>query len=219
MLELKHCPNVLFAGVDSPEDITGHTYQELFHTGGFVVSDNEVLETVTLGESRCGLSLGCANTRCRLPGFSAGLLMPSENLPWVSSAPALVGEILSPCLTFVDPIWIVGPGQGFQKHLSTVRAAEMVRGWSRGRTRMVSLEKGGQRGALVAVFSSLTGRGREKGGTLLLETRSDGTGGDRVALTLLDVRGKKSTANVFKHQDRIPISRPVKYPWRYSNLT
>ncbi|NXK45550.1 F208B protein, partial [Chauna torquata] len=50
LLRLKHCPNVVFAGVDSPEDITGHTYQELFHTGGFVVSDNEVLETVTLGQ-------------------------------------------------------------------------------------------------------------------------------------------------------------------------
>ncbi|KAM9277449.1 protein TASOR 2 [Cariama cristata] len=50
LLKLKHCPNVVFAGVDSPEDITGHTYQELFHTGGFVVSDDEVLETVTLGQ-------------------------------------------------------------------------------------------------------------------------------------------------------------------------
>ncbi|XP_021239929.1 protein FAM208B isoform X2 [Numida meleagris] len=50
LLRLKHCPNVVFAGVDSPEDITGQTYQELFHTGGFVVSDDEVLETVTLGQ-------------------------------------------------------------------------------------------------------------------------------------------------------------------------
>ncbi|XP_074998208.1 protein TASOR 2 isoform X3 [Calonectris borealis] len=50
LLKLKYYPNVVFAGVDSPEDITGHTYQELFHTGGFVVSDNEVLETVTLGQ-------------------------------------------------------------------------------------------------------------------------------------------------------------------------
>ncbi|KAM6090372.1 protein TASOR 2 [Theristicus caerulescens] len=50
LLELKHCPNVVFAGVDSPEDITGRMYQELFHTGGFVVSDDEVLETVTLGQ-------------------------------------------------------------------------------------------------------------------------------------------------------------------------
>ncbi|XP_072713141.1 protein TASOR 2 isoform X2 [Ciconia boyciana] len=50
LLKLKHCPNVVFAGVDSPEDITRHTYQELFHTGGFMVSDNEVLETVTLGQ-------------------------------------------------------------------------------------------------------------------------------------------------------------------------
>ncbi|XP_065597011.1 protein TASOR 2 [Cyrtonyx montezumae] len=50
LLRLKQCPNVVFAGVDSPEDITGQTYQELFHTGGFVVSDSEVLETVTLGQ-------------------------------------------------------------------------------------------------------------------------------------------------------------------------
>ncbi|XP_074684208.1 protein TASOR 2 isoform X3 [Strix aluco] len=50
LLKLKHSPNVVFAGVDSPEDITGRTYQELFHTGGFVVSDSEVLETVTLGQ-------------------------------------------------------------------------------------------------------------------------------------------------------------------------
>ncbi|XP_068526245.1 protein TASOR 2 isoform X3 [Anas acuta] len=50
LLSLKHCPNVAFAGVDSPEDITVHTYQELFHTGGFVVSDDKVLETVTPGQ-------------------------------------------------------------------------------------------------------------------------------------------------------------------------
>ncbi|XP_014816495.1 PREDICTED: protein FAM208B isoform X1 [Calidris pugnax] len=50
LLKLKCCPNVVFAGVDDPEDVTAHTYQELFHTGGFVVSDNEVLETVTLGQ-------------------------------------------------------------------------------------------------------------------------------------------------------------------------
>ncbi|XP_067391074.1 LOW QUALITY PROTEIN: protein TASOR 2 [Emydura macquarii macquarii] len=50
LLRLKHCPNVTFAGVDSPEDITDHTYQELFHMGGFVVSDDEVLGNVTLGQ-------------------------------------------------------------------------------------------------------------------------------------------------------------------------
>ncbi|XP_074023868.1 protein TASOR 2 [Numenius arquata] len=50
LLKLKRCSNVVFAGVDGPEDITAHTYQELFHTGGFVVSDDEVLETVTLGQ-------------------------------------------------------------------------------------------------------------------------------------------------------------------------
>ncbi|XP_062490259.1 protein TASOR 2 isoform X2 [Pezoporus occidentalis] len=50
LLQLKHRPNVVFAGVDSPEDVPGHTYQELFHSGGFVVSDDGLLETVTLGQ-------------------------------------------------------------------------------------------------------------------------------------------------------------------------
>ncbi|NXG45535.1 F208B protein, partial [Psilopogon haemacephalus] len=50
LLKLKHCPNVVFAGVDIPEDLTGHIYQELFHAGGFMVSDKELLETVTLGQ-------------------------------------------------------------------------------------------------------------------------------------------------------------------------
>ncbi|KAK2519327.1 Fam208b [Columba livia] len=50
LLQLKRCPNVVFAGVDNPEDITACTYQELFHTGGFIVSDDEVLETMTLGQ-------------------------------------------------------------------------------------------------------------------------------------------------------------------------
>nr|XP_056702605.1 protein TASOR 2 [Euleptes europaea] len=50
LLRLKRFPNVTFAGVDSPEDILDHTYQELFHSGGFVVSDDQVLETMTTGE-------------------------------------------------------------------------------------------------------------------------------------------------------------------------
>ncbi|XP_007437992.3 protein FAM208B [Python bivittatus] len=50
LLRLKHFPNVTFAGVDSPEDTLDHTYQELFHSGGFVVSDDKVLETMTVGE-------------------------------------------------------------------------------------------------------------------------------------------------------------------------
>lgn len=49
LLQLKMLPSVTFAGVDSPEDITDGTYQKLFHSGGFVVSDETVLENVTLG--------------------------------------------------------------------------------------------------------------------------------------------------------------------------
>ncbi|XP_068950374.1 protein TASOR 2 [Petaurus breviceps papuanus] len=48
LLRLKQFSSVMFAGVDSPGDILDGTYQELFRTGGFVVSDDKVLEAVTL---------------------------------------------------------------------------------------------------------------------------------------------------------------------------
>ncbi|XP_058388344.1 protein TASOR 2 isoform X1 [Diceros bicornis minor] len=48
LLKLKHFPGVVFAGVDSPEDVLDYTYQELFRTGGFVISDDKILETLTL---------------------------------------------------------------------------------------------------------------------------------------------------------------------------
>ncbi|XP_075408545.1 protein TASOR 2 isoform X2 [Tenrec ecaudatus] len=48
LLKLKHFPSVIFAGVDGPEDIFDHTYQELFRAGGFVVSDDTLLETLAL---------------------------------------------------------------------------------------------------------------------------------------------------------------------------
>ncbi|XP_043417337.1 protein TASOR 2 isoform X1 [Prionailurus bengalensis] len=48
LLRLKHFPGVVFAGVDGPEDVPECTYQELFHAGGFVVSDDKILETLTL---------------------------------------------------------------------------------------------------------------------------------------------------------------------------
>ncbi|XP_004854576.1 protein FAM208B isoform X1 [Heterocephalus glaber] len=50
LLKLKHLPGVIFAGVDNPEDVLNDTHQELFHTGGFVVSDDKILETVTLAQ-------------------------------------------------------------------------------------------------------------------------------------------------------------------------
>ncbi|KAL1784676.1 FAM208B isoform X1 [Sigmodon hispidus] len=48
LLKLKHFPNVVFAGLDTPEDILNDTYQELFRSGGFVVSDDDILESLTL---------------------------------------------------------------------------------------------------------------------------------------------------------------------------
>ncbi|XP_066489827.1 protein TASOR 2 isoform X2 [Tiliqua scincoides] len=50
LLRLKHLPNVTFVGVDSPEDVLDNTCQELFHSGGFVVSDDSVLQAMTVEE-------------------------------------------------------------------------------------------------------------------------------------------------------------------------
>ncbi|XP_005039051.1 PREDICTED: protein FAM208B [Ficedula albicollis] len=50
LLQLKLCPSVVFAGVDDPQDVTQDTFQELFQAGGFVVSDEELLERVTLDQ-------------------------------------------------------------------------------------------------------------------------------------------------------------------------
>lgn len=83
------------------------------------------------------------------------------------------------------------PCQGSPKHLSTAGATKTVRGWSGGCTRTFSLEKGGQRGDLVALLGSLTGRGRENRATQLLEMMcSDGARGDsgNLPLPFLDIR-------------------------------
>uniref|UniRef100_A0A2K5P167 Transcription activation suppressor family member 2 n=1 Tax=Cercocebus atys TaxID=9531 RepID=A0A2K5P167_CERAT len=48
LLKLKHFPSVIFAGVDSPGDVLDHNYQELFRAGGFVITDDKILEAVTL---------------------------------------------------------------------------------------------------------------------------------------------------------------------------
>ncbi|XP_032114105.1 protein TASOR 2 isoform X8 [Sapajus apella] len=48
LLKLKHMPSVVFAGVDGPGDVLDHTYQELFRAGGFLVSDDKILEALTL---------------------------------------------------------------------------------------------------------------------------------------------------------------------------
>ncbi|XP_048223967.1 protein TASOR 2 [Perognathus longimembris pacificus] len=50
LLKMKHFPNITFAGVDSPKDVLSDSYQELFRTGGFVVSDDKMLEALTLAQ-------------------------------------------------------------------------------------------------------------------------------------------------------------------------
>ncbi|KAG7478149.1 hypothetical protein MATL_G00077410 [Megalops atlanticus] len=43
LVSLKKLPSVSFAGVDSLDDVKNHTYNELFVSGGFIVSDDFVL--------------------------------------------------------------------------------------------------------------------------------------------------------------------------------
>ncbi|XP_072922583.1 uncharacterized protein [Hemitrygon akajei] len=47
LVKLKRMQCVQFAGVDSPRDIKDQTFQELFSSGGFIVSDGTVLDKVT----------------------------------------------------------------------------------------------------------------------------------------------------------------------------
>lgn len=50
LVTLKKLPCVSFAGVDSLDDVKNHTYNELFVSGGFIVSDESILnlEVVTI---------------------------------------------------------------------------------------------------------------------------------------------------------------------------
>ncbi|XP_067270398.1 protein TASOR 2 isoform X2 [Pseudorasbora parva] len=52
LLELKKSPNVLFAGIDRPDDIVNLTHQELFAKGGFIVCDQWALDTLTLDDMK-----------------------------------------------------------------------------------------------------------------------------------------------------------------------
>ncbi|KAI7797992.1 putative protein FAM208B [Triplophysa rosa] len=48
LLELKKSSNVLFAGIDRPDDVVNFTHHELFANGGFIVCDELALDTLTL---------------------------------------------------------------------------------------------------------------------------------------------------------------------------
>lgn len=54
-MTLKKLPCVSFAGVDSLDDVKNHTYNELFVSGGFIVSDESILnpEVITIGKIYC----------------------------------------------------------------------------------------------------------------------------------------------------------------------
>uniref|UniRef100_A0A673KLT7 Protein TASOR-like n=1 Tax=Sinocyclocheilus rhinocerous TaxID=307959 RepID=A0A673KLT7_9TELE len=48
LVSLKKHPSVSFAGVDNLSDIQNHTYNELFQSGGFIVSDEHVLNPAVI---------------------------------------------------------------------------------------------------------------------------------------------------------------------------
>uniref|UniRef100_A0A8C1UCM6 Transcription activation suppressor a n=1 Tax=Cyprinus carpio TaxID=7962 RepID=A0A8C1UCM6_CYPCA len=48
LVSLKKHPSVSFAGVDNLSDIQNHTYNELFQSGGFIVSDEHVLNSAVI---------------------------------------------------------------------------------------------------------------------------------------------------------------------------
>uniref|UniRef100_A0A672KLT5 Protein TASOR-like n=1 Tax=Sinocyclocheilus grahami TaxID=75366 RepID=A0A672KLT5_SINGR len=48
LVSLKKHPSVSFAGVDNLSDIQNHTYNELFQSGGFIVSDEHVLSPAVI---------------------------------------------------------------------------------------------------------------------------------------------------------------------------
>lgn len=52
-MTLKRLSCVSFAGVDSLDDVKNRTYNELFVSGGFVVSDESVLNPESITPGRC----------------------------------------------------------------------------------------------------------------------------------------------------------------------
>ncbi|XP_024148711.1 protein TASOR isoform X4 [Oryzias melastigma] len=52
LVSLKKLPSVSFAGVDSLDDVKNHTYNELFVSGGFIVSDEFVLNPDLITQDR-----------------------------------------------------------------------------------------------------------------------------------------------------------------------
>ncbi|CAM4718392.1 unnamed protein product [Leuciscus chuanchicus] len=52
LLELKKSPNVLFAGIDRPDDVVNLAHQDLFAKGGFIVCDELALDTLALDDMK-----------------------------------------------------------------------------------------------------------------------------------------------------------------------
>lgn len=57
LVSLKKLPSVSFAGVDTLDDVKNHTYNELFVSGGFMVSDEFVLNPDLITQGKFYFSL------------------------------------------------------------------------------------------------------------------------------------------------------------------
>lgn len=57
LVSLKKLPSVSFAGVDTLDDVKNHTYNELFVSGGFMVSDEFVLNPDLITQGKFHFSL------------------------------------------------------------------------------------------------------------------------------------------------------------------
>lgn len=62
LVTLKKLSCVSFAGVDSLDDVKNHTYNELFMSGGFVVSDESVLNPESITTGKCDAFWSFKNT-------------------------------------------------------------------------------------------------------------------------------------------------------------
>lgn len=80
---MKKLSMVSFAGVDSLDDVKNHTYNELFVSGGFIVSDEFVLnpDFITHGES----AEAVINSHCDVWEYAVFFGHPFLLYSWINS--------------------------------------------------------------------------------------------------------------------------------------
>ena len=92
LVSLKKLPSVSFAGVDTLDDVKNHTYNELFVSGGFMVSDEFVLNPDLITQGKFSFSL--QDLLEAFPRRSRGV---PEAFPWRSRGVPEAFLKLQPC--------------------------------------------------------------------------------------------------------------------------